>query len=246
MGVRKSYIWIVFIIGVCAIFVFAAHYLRSRIRPIRSTKLLQRRFASEAEELRKGLESSSGWSVEELKRRNKAVELLSNGVFDTQVVLLHAGTDPPYKPTYGHPIGDESPRLVLYAVDELSRIASAYYDDSNEPNAFGEPLFSTRHWYTLFPNDERPKFFWYIPMVCYGEEDSRKLGRRRLTIHGDGLYESFVTLEVTVGEWNSLLANRGQLILRDGNLCELDRIRLRPSGNKKVTEILHGLMLLEE
>jgi len=245
---KRRFIYIVFIIGLCVIFAFVAYYFHGRIRTIQRKRLLQRRFASEAEELNKGLESSklSNMDPEVLKRRKTAVELLSNGVFDAQVVIISAGIGPPYKPTYGHPIGDESPVFILYAIDELCSVATVYYDDSNDPNAFGEPLFRTGHYCLLFPGDERPKFFWYLPMVCYGEKKSEKLPYRRFIKHDSGLSQPFVTLEVTVGEWNSLLAGRGQIILRDANLCELSRIRLKPSEYENDRETLKGLMLPED
>lgn len=245
---KRRFIYIVFIIGLCAIFIFGAYYFHGRIRTIQRNTLLQRRFASKAERLRKGLESSksAGVDAEALKRPKIAFELLSNGIFDTQVVLLSAEILPPYKPTYGHPIGDESPVFLLHFVDELCRVSTVYYDDSNDPNAFGEPLFRTGHYFLLFPGDERPKFFWHLPMVCYGEKESKKLPYRRFIKHDSGLSQPFVTLEVTVGEWNSLLAGRGQIILRDVNLCELARIRLKPSEYENDKEILQGLMLPED
>ena len=244
---KRRLIYIAFIIGSCIILALSAHYFHGKFKTILRKKFLQRRFAAKAEELRKGLELSESSEVdaEVLRRRTIAVELLSNGIFDAQVIIIGAGINPPYKPTYGHPIGDESPVLILYAIDELCNVATIYYDGSNDPNAFGEPLFRTGHYYLLFPNDERPKFFWHLPMVCYGEKKAKKLQYRRLFKHNSGLSQPFVTLEVTVGEWNSLLAGRGQLILRDVNLCELDRIKLRPTEYKSVREILHNLMISE-
>jgi hypothetical protein len=245
---KRRFIYIVFIIGLCIILAFGAYYFHGRIRIIQRNTLLQRHFAWAAGRIRKGLESSelSKVDTETIKRHKTAVELLSNGVFDTQVCIIKAVILPPAKSKYGHPIVKESPRFILYVVDELCQVASVYYDDSNDPNAFGEPLFRTGHYYLLFPYYERPNLLWYLPMVCYGEKEAKKVAGRRLMKHDDGLYEPFVTLEVTVGEWNSLLAGRGQIILRDANLCELSRIRLKPSEYENDRETLKGLMLPED
>jgi len=244
---KRRFIYIIFVVGLCAIFVFVAYYFHGRIRTIQRKEFLQRRFAFIAERLRRGLESSESSEVdaETIKRHKTAFELLSNGVFDTQVWIIRAVIRPPTKSKYAHPIANENPRFILYVVDELCQVASVYYDDSNDPNAFGEPLFRTGHYYLHFPYDERPKLLWSLHMVCYGEKNTKKIPYRRLTKHDNGLSQPFVTLEVTVGEWNSLLAGRGRLILRDVNLCELNSIRLRPSEYKEVREILHDLMLSE-
>jgi hypothetical protein len=50
-------------------------------------------------------------------------------------------------------------------------------------------------------------------------------------------------LEMSISEWNALLCNRGQLILRDKDFYELDRVRLTPLSDPQERKIMESLML---
>ena len=85
--------------------------------------LLQRILASRAENLRSGAFKSAITTQEGAKRRDKAIELLSNDVFDEKVILVGAQVRPPSKNEYVHPLFRNSPSLCWWVVDELGRIA---------------------------------------------------------------------------------------------------------------------------
>ena len=92
----------------------------------------------------------------------------------------------------------------------------------------------------LFGSEEMPKDIWIIPLKCYGKEGLYL--HPRLMKYETGMCQPMLSLEVTVSEWNALLGNRGQLILRDKGNCELDRVTLTPMTNEKERDVLATLI----
>ena len=240
MGIIRHWKFMASLAGLFALLAFGFYFYRKNSRE----ELLQVIFASEAEKLHRGIFKNPSLNEEGVERAKEAITLLSNGVFDERVLLFFAQVKPPTISKYIHPIFKDSPLLCWFVVDELEQVALVGYADSNDPNAFGVPLFTIKQYCRLSPfgYDEMPKHLWSIPIKCYGETDPYLYPR--LMKHDNGISQARVSLEVNVAEWNSLLSNRGQLIVRDRKNHELDRIAFVPHVDKKTRNIMRSIMLL--
>jgi len=193
-------------------------------------ELLQEFLKSKAEDMRKNSKYIPNYPPNDIlglkfvKRRDRAIVLLGNGVFDNEVVLLVARIDPPTGMKYSHPTRRDYPSLNWYVVDELDQTEWVCYSDSNDPNAFGTKLFNTSDYYRMSRFNLRPKLFWCVPLYCMRDETIKDA--QIVEYIGENGPRGYVQLNVDVNTWNALLSNRGQLILRDKQMNCLDRINL--------------------
>ena len=244
MAIMRQWKWIGVLLCFCVLLPFGLSLGYRKIKALQREKLLQKIFATEAESLRRGMFKMAIPEPEGTKRREEAIQLLSNGVFDEKVLLVAAQLRPPTRGKYEHPLFRNSPSLCWVVVDELQQVTWVGYSDPNDPNAFGTPLFTIGQYCSLSPYgiDEMPKHTWLLPLKCYGETDLYLGPHRRLMKYDNGISQPHMSLEVTVSEWNAMLSNRGQLILRGRNGHELDRVEFTPIVDEEERKIMKSLM----
>jgi len=168
---------------------------------------------------------------ENIRRRKKAFEMLSNGVQDKCAIILKAAVR--HKPLqYQRPrsvIND--PELFIFAVDESNQIGFISYSESDDPNAFGDTMFCLHEHRLLFGSwsacDSHPVYYWNFYLKGYDDV------RFELLKHQYNYYSPWAVLEVLQSKFDSLAASRGQIILYDRKYKVLDRYLLRPlDGNE--------------
>ena len=159
-----------------------------------------------------------------LQRRQEAIAMLSNGVLDRRVLILDAYVDK--KPSQFEPpptIGN-SPRFILFVIDERKQIAYAHYSQSNDPNDFGNNFFDLSNYYSIFfqrsTTDFHPIYHWSLYLKGYD------IGNFNLIKCQS--YSIWDVLETPRSSLDALVENRGQIILYDRNYKVLDRFFLRP------------------
>jgi hypothetical protein len=184
-----------------------------------------------AEKLRSRRPVDSNIYPEMFQRRKEAIDMLSNGVFDERVIILSARVaQSPSNDKPPRSVGN-SPRLVLLLVDELKQVAHVSYSQPGDPNAFGDTLFGLCDYYSLFtqwpPQDLGPIHFWSLYLKGYD------INQCYLLKHQSNVHGSRAVLEVPQSTFDSLMANRGQIIIYDSHFKALDRFVLRPPPENK-------------
>jgi hypothetical protein len=241
---RKKVKW--FIVGgvLCLVAAVVFKLAIEQLEMVGRRRSLQTVFAAEAGHARRMLAETEGLTEDAIGRTKKAAQLLANGVFDDSVLLFWAQVRPPARQKHQHPLFRNSPSLAWFMVDEQQNVAFVHYSKSNDPNDFGKPLFSIRRYCLLSPYAQEeilPKHVWLIPLKCFGRTED--YSHRRLWKYDDGVAEPYISLEVSVSEWNALVSGRGQLILRDRMNRELDRMRLIPLVEAQEQGIMESLKL---
>gem|GEM_PF-6871066 len=232
----------VVVVGVVCAVVGTACVIWIKDRSAREKEWLQELFRESAAQFARH-EPNVGCSTDELRRRARVIELLSNGVFDDEVMLFVAQVTPPSGYRYS-PSSRDYPALIWFVVDELDQVAWVGYSDSNDANAFGTKLFTTSDYYRVSRFKDRPKLFWTMSLDCIRFQTGHNAELvEYMDEHGS---RGYVQVKVDVHTWNCLLSNRGQLILRDQELNLLDRIRLTPLDDEAARNALEKLMLVGE
>jgi hypothetical protein len=166
-------------------------------------------------------------SSEIVRRRKRAIAMLTNGVPDKGAMILYAIVKQDQEQYEPFPSVRNTPVLVIFAVDECNRIGFISYSESNEPNAFGDTIFGLNDHLLLVGSwssfDSHPVYYWSLYLKGYHDIYYFKLLKNQ--------YEWCSSWEVIEGpqsKIDSLVANRGQIILYDRKYNVLDRFVLRP------------------
>lgn len=173
---------------------------------------------------------------ENIRRRQQAVDMLSNGVLDKCAIIQGAGIR--HKPRqYQSPRSVRNdPELFIIAVDESNQIGFISYSESDDPNAFGDTMFSLHDHRLLFGAwssfDSHPVYYWNFYLKGY--DDIRFELLKNQYIH----YSSWAVLEVLQAKFDSLAASRGQIILYDREHKVLDRYFLSPLDGNELPKFL--------
>jgi len=166
-------------------------------------------------------------SSEIVRRRKQAIAMLTDGVPDKGAMILYAIVKQGQEQYEPPPSVRNTPVLNIFAVDECNRIGFISYSESNEPNAFGDTIFGLNGYLSLFGSwsscDSHPVYYWSLYLKGYHDIYGFKLLNNQ--------YEWCSSWEVVEGpqsKIDSLVANRGQIILYDRKYKVLDRFVLRP------------------
>ena len=186
-----------------------------------------------AERLRPPADANGDTDI--LERRKLAFEMLSNGIPDKRAIILNASVK--RQPTeYGALSVRNDTILSILVVDESNQVGFIHYSASNDPNAFGKPLFGLSDYRLLFgewsSKDSPPVYYWTLFLKSY--EDIRDF---RLLKHQSAWYCWWAVLETPEAEFDSLTANCGQIMLFDREYKLLDRLALRPPRQNDLLDL---------
>jgi len=237
MGDNKKFICITIILGIL-IFILPLLLLNMHKASLRKTKqIIFKNTSDRFKEMAQRGTFGDQWNTN--TEVQKAIDILSNGLFDSNVLFIKASVLPPHYLEHSDPIVRNAPRLVLWFVDELDQVYYLCYSDTKDRFAFGKPLISKRMYRELISEEIMPGY-WYLYLNC---DDPNKIVAPELFKLEHYSSQPEAILRLPVRDWNAMMSGQGQLILRDSKNLELARIDLTLPEDPNSRHLLNKLII---